>query len=112
MPSTIDTKYLRLLRSKPALRTSHHSAILCGSVHAAMGELLPGENSSSQNHSHRKAPWLRRPISMPTSAQRDIKISESAVTEANDIKVSARVDKWMRFEARQYAGLEFRDAPR
>src|SRR5690606_5165674 len=79
MPSTIDTKYLRLLRSKPALRTSHHSAILCGSVHAAMGELLPGENSSSQNHSHRKAPWLRRPISMPTSAQRDIKMSESAV---------------------------------
>src|SRR5690606_35957045 len=78
MPSTIDTKYLRLLRSKPALRTSHHSAILCGSVHAAMGELLPGENSSSQNHSHRKAPWLRRPISMSTSAQRDIKMSESA----------------------------------
>src|SRR5690606_31714050 len=74
-------KYLRLLRSKPALRTSHHSAILCGSVHAAMGELLPGENSSSQNHSHRKAPWLRRPISMPTSAQRDIKMSESAESE-------------------------------
>ena len=37
---------IRLLRSRRLVRISHQSAIIAGSVHAAIGVLLRGENCS------------------------------------------------------------------
>jgi hypothetical protein len=46
IPGMIVKNHFRLLQSRTLVRLSHHSAIIAGSVHAAIGVLLRCENCS------------------------------------------------------------------